>query len=150
MSHTYSNILCHIVFSPKGHKNMLFKEMREDLYSYISGISKKEGCYIIKTGGIEDHIHIFVKLKTSISPSEFVRTIKANSSRWIHQKFSNLKDFAWQPGFSCFSVSESAKEDVINYIINQEKHHNRIPFSTELKMFLEKHNVEYDPQYYMN
>ena len=49
------------------------------MHIYIYGIAKTEGCQIFKIGGIEDHIHIFVKLKPSIALSDFARKVKSNS-----------------------------------------------------------------------
>ena len=150
MGHTFSNLLNHIVFSTKGRKNLLYKDIRDSLFSYICGIAKAENCQIIKIGGIEDHIHILIKLKPSLAPSDFVRKIKANSSKWIHEQYPNLKDFSWQSGFSCFSVSESAKESVISYIDKQEEHHKRIPFKDELKIFLKKHGIKFDSEHFLD
>ena len=150
MGHTFSNLLNHIIFSTKGRKNLLYKNIRDPLYSYICGIAKAENCQIKKIGGTEEHIHILAKLKPSLSLSDFTRKIKSNSSKWIHVKHPNLRDFAWQPGFSCFSVSESAKNAVINYIEKQEEHHNRISFKDELKMYIEKHGIDYDPEHFLD
>ncbi|MBU8901938.1 MAG: IS200/IS605 family transposase [Victivallales bacterium] len=150
MGHTFSNILNHIIFSTKDRQNMLSPEIREAVYAYLCGIARAEKCQIIRIGGIENHIHILVSLKPSLATSDFTRKIKTNSSRWIHDNYPKLKDFAWQPGFSCFSVSESAKISVMNYIENQEKHHERVLFKDELKMFLEKNSIDFDAEYYLD
>jgi len=141
MGHTFSNLLIHIIFSVKDRKNMLYKEMRNDLFPYIHGIAKNIGCNIIRAGGVEDHVHILIKTQPDISVSEVVMKVKANSSKWMHETYPNLSDFAWQVGFSCFSVSESVKDDVIKYIDCQEEHHKRFPLGEELKMFFEKNKV---------
>lgn len=150
MGHTFSNLLSHIVFSTKGRRNLLYKDMRDTLYSYICGIAKTENCQIVKIGGTEDHIHILVNLKPSLAHSDFVRKTKANSSKWIHERYPNLKDFSWQSGFSCFSVSESANESVIKYIKIQEEHHKRTSFKDELKIFFEKHRIEFDAEHFLD
>ena len=124
--------------------------MRDSLYAYICGIAKAEGCHVIKVEGIEDHIHILVKVKPSLAPSDFARIIKANSSKWIHEQYPNLKDFSWQSGFSCFSVSESVKNSLVSYIDKQEEHHKRIPFKQELKIFLEKHGIDFDQEHFLD
>jgi putative transposase len=150
MGHAFSNLLNHIVFSTKGRKNLLYKDIRDSLYAYICGIAKAESCQIIKIGGIENHIHILVKLKPSLATSDFTRKIKANSSKWIHEQYPNLKVFSWQSGFSCFSVSESVKNSLISYIGTQEEHHKRIPFQDELKIFLEKHRIDFDKEHFLD
>ncbi|MDD5599417.1 MAG: IS200/IS605 family transposase [Victivallaceae bacterium] len=150
MGHTFSNILYHIIFSTKDRLDMLSSENKTSVYAYLCAIAKTEGAQIIKINGIENHIHILASLKPSSSPSDFLRKIKANSSKWIHEKYPRLRDFAWQPGFSCFSVSESAKNSVIKYIDNQENHHKRISFKEELKIFLEKHKIDFDPEHFLD
>lgn len=79
-----------------------------------------------------------------------VRKIKTNSSRWVHDTYTDLRDFAWQSGFGVFSVSESAMGDVVAYIRDQARHHRRMPFAEELRLFLDKHGVDYDPGHYLD
>ena len=58
--------------------------------------------------------------------------------------------FQWQSGFSSFSVSEFAAGQVIRYIENQQEHHRVVTFEEELKSFLDKHGVDYDPMRYLD
>jgi hypothetical protein len=82
--------------------------------------------------------------------SDIVRKIKSNSSRWIKDNFELPYGFQWQSGFSCFSVSESSVQHVIRYIEIQHEHHRNVMFEDELKAFLEKHGVDYDPSHYLD
>ncbi len=150
MGHTFSNVLVHIIFSTKGRMNLLYKDMQDELYRYICGIVKGEGGQIIKIGGVEDHIHILASVKTSLSISDLVRKIKAGSSSWIHGKFINLKEFSWQSGYAVFSVSESAKKAVGDYIATQKEHHHRLSFEDELKLFLQKNGIDFDAEHYLD
>ena len=49
-------------------------------------------------------------------------------------------------GFSSFSISESVKNSAIKYINTQEEHHRQLSFNNDLKIFLKKHGIEFDPQ----
>ena len=89
-------------------------------------------------------------VKPAHAPSDLVRKIKTNSSRWIYDTYANLIDFAWQNGFGVFSVSASAKDDAAAYIRDQKRHHRRMPFAEELRLFLEKHEIEHDPEHYLD
>jgi len=40
MGHTFSRILLHTIFSTKGRTNRLYRDMRDDLYGYLYGISR--------------------------------------------------------------------------------------------------------------
>ena len=94
-----------------------------------------------------DHLHLLCDLPAKYSVSEMLRKIKANSSHWLHLNFPQLKQFKWQSGYGAFSVSESQKAGVHNYIKNQKEHHERHSFQDEFRRLLEKYSVPYDPQY---
>ena len=147
MGHTFSRLLLHVVFSTKKRRNSLYRDMRGDLFGYLRGIARNEGVHVLSANAVEDHVHMLLVVKPIHAPSEVVKTIKANSSRWIHETYAVLGDFAWQSGFGVFSVSESAAGGVATYIDRQEEHHRRMPFAQELRLFLEKHGVEHDPEH---
>jgi REP element-mobilizing transposase RayT len=150
MGHTFSRILFHVIFCTKDRRNSLYQQMRGQLLNYMAGVAQKEGVQVRASGGVDDHVHLLLALKPIHSPSEVTKKIKANSSRWVHGKYKDLSDFGWQAGFSVFSVSQSAEARVIDYIRNQEKHHRRIPFAQELKQFLDKHEISYDPNHFLD
>jgi hypothetical protein len=74
-----------------------------------------------------------------------MRTVKAQSSKWVHDTFPNLRAFAWQEGYSVFSVSKSQEAAVKKYIAGQEEHHRKEDFKTEL--LLRKQEIEFDERY---
>lgn len=47
-----------------------------------------------------------------------------------------LIKFQWRRGYGAFSVSESQISKVVNYIVNQEKHHTKKSFEDEYKEFI--------------
>ena len=150
MGHTFSNIVEHVVFSTKDRRNMLYKDMRVRLFAYISGIVKDEGALVLRINAVEDHLHMLMKPRPAHAPSDIVQKLKSSSSAWIHETFANLHDFAWQSGFSIFSVSESVSGVVARYIERQEEHHHRMSFAEELRLLLKKHKVEFDPEHYLD
>jgi len=150
MGHTFSRILLHVIYSTKERKPLLAQDMRAKLLAYTTGIAHNEGVHVLAANAVLDHVHLLLDVKPSHAPSTLIRTIKSNSSRWIHDTYGKRADFAWQSGFGIFSVSESAVNDVIAYIKKQEQHHRKIPFAEELRLFLEKHGVEYDPDHYLD
>jgi REP element-mobilizing transposase RayT len=115
------------------------------LFEYIGGITKNLKATLLLVGGTTDHVHIAVRLHPELSITEFVRTIKTNSSKWVHETF--LESFAWQEGYSAFSVSHSIVGKVIEYIRGQKEHHRRMTFKEELQSFLERHKIEYEERY---
>ncbi len=76
-----------------------------------------------------------------------MRTVKARSSLWMHKQFPKLPAFAWQEGYSVFSVSKSQERFVKRYLARQHEHHRKEDFKTELLKLLRKHEVEFDERY---
>ena len=68
----------------------------------------------------------------------------------MKERFEIPDGFQWQTGYASFSVSHSSIEQVRNYIRNQQAHHRSITFEEELKQFLDRHNIEYDPMDYLD
>lgn len=147
MANTYSQVYLHIVFAVKGRQNLIRAEIREDLHKYITGIITNRDQKLLSIFCMPDHSHLLVGLKPSISISDLVRDIKAGSSKFINDKKLIKGKFSWQEGFGVFSYSRSQIDNVIKYIQNQEKHHNKKSFKEEYIEFLEKFAVEYDVKY---
>jgi REP element-mobilizing transposase RayT len=141
------SLLYHIVFSTKGRKSFLDDEKTKRLCEYIVGIARNTGGNVHIVNGPADHIHIAASLNSQTSLAEFVRTTKTNTSRWIHKTFADMHDFAWQDGYSAFTVSYSGLSKVIEYIKGQQEHHKKISFDEELVAFLQKHEIDYDDRF---
>ena len=76
-----------------------------------------------------------------------MRTVKARSSKWIHETFPECAAFAWQEGYSVFSVSKSEEQAVKKYIAGQAEHHKRESFQSELLQMLRANGVTFDERY---
>ena len=146
MSHTYANLLVHVIFSTKDRRPTIRPEFEERLWQYMSGIARKEFGRALKLGGTEDHIHALVSLRTNVSVAEALRKLKSLSSGWVHKAFPEETLFGWQPGYGAFSVSRSNEAAVIRYIENQKAHHKRMTFEEEFAELLKRHDIERDPK----
>jgi putative transposase len=147
MAGTFHNIKLHLVFSTKHRKPWMTPDVRPRIHDYLGGIIRSERGAVIAIGGVADHVHILFGWRTDESIATLARNLKANSSRWIHETFPALRDFAWQEGYSVFSVSQSQVPVVTNYIQGQDEHHRVKPFREELLEFLRKHEVSFDEKY---
>ena len=105
------------------------------------------GVAALIVNGTPDHVHMLVRMPTLCSVAEMVRVVKANSSRWVHEKWPNHRYFGWQTGYGAFSVSPSNVNAVTKYIAEQEEHHRRTSFQEEFLAFLQKNGVMYDERY---
>ena len=138
MGNTYTNIAVHIIFHTKNDYTKIEESDLPQLFQYIGGVIKTMSGVAYIVGGRPDHIHVLALLPPSICLSDFVCTIKANSSRWIKEIHPNYEKFAWQRGFGAFAVSQSNKGAVIEYITHQKEHHKHKTAHEEFRQFLEK------------
>ena len=83
-----------------------------------------------------------------MSIATLVEKVKTSSSLRIKEEQSlAAKDFQWQSGYGVFSVSQSQAPQVVEYIANQDEHHQQRTFQEELRLLLEKHGLPYDERY---
>lgn len=149
MATTYTNLIYHLVFSTKRRMPLIAAELRDPLYSYIGGVVRDLRGALMAAGGMPDHVHLLVNLRAVPSVARHLQEIKGSSSRWVNEMYPEL-GFAWQTGYGGFSVSESNVPEVMQYIANQEAHHQRMSFKEELIRLLERHGVEYDERYLLD
>ncbi len=147
MANTYTKLNIHIVFHVKSTGVSIQKEDLPQVFQYIGGIINNVGGYPITVGGIENHIHILATMPKTMSVSEFVQKIKANSSKWIKTIDNYYESFAWQEGYGAFCVSPSLLKKTIRYIETQEQHHHEESVPNEYKRFLKTNCIEFDERY---
>jgi REP element-mobilizing transposase RayT len=145
MGSTFYSLHYHVVFSTKERRPLIRLDWRPRLHEYLGGTVRGLGGVAEAVGGVEDHVHLLVSLKTTDAPAEMVREVKKASSVWAGENHEPL--FGWQEGYAVFSVSWTHVPVVSQYIAGQETHHGITPFVDELKRLLAKNGVTYDPKY---
>lgn len=147
MPGTYSQLLLHVVFSTQRRTPWITTEIAARLFPYIGGIIRSEKGTLYDVGGVADHVHLYLRWRPDGSVSDLLRTVKARSSKWLHDEFPALREFAWQEGYSVFSVSKSQEAALKKYIAGQAEHHKKEDFKAELRRFLTAHGIEFDERY---
>ena len=147
MSRTFTKLVYHVVFATKERRAVLTPDVTEGLYPYLAGAVGSEGGRAFAINGSIDHVHVLARLRQDKALSDVIREIKANSSLWIHRTFTTHRSFAWQGGYSAFTVSESQQERVARYVENQESRHRSMTFTDELAAMLAAHSIPFDARY---
>jgi putative transposase len=143
----YTQMYVHLIFAVKNREAALTKEIRSRVFEYISGIVTSLKHKSIIVNGVSDHVHILIGLNPAVSVSNTVHDIKRSSSLFINQEKLCKKRFCWQEGFGAFTYSRSNLENVYHYIINQERHHEKLTFRREYLKFLEKYEIDHDGRF---
>jgi putative transposase len=144
MPHSYVSNHVHFVFATKHRNPCLSSEIRTRWWQYIGGLCKQKDIECISVGGYSDHCHVLLSVPSTMSIAMTAKYIKGASSRWLSDTFSELNNFSWQKGYGAFSVSLSHIERTVQYINNQEQHHQKKSFENEYIEFLNHHHLSFN------
>lgn len=120
---THTILYYHVVFSTQMRRRIIKDEWIARLHAFLGGTVRGQGGSAI-VGGVEDHVHMLIGLKPTHRLSDIMREVKHESSKWIHETIQE-RSFAWQKGYSAFTVSPLACEKIKQYVADQREHHSR-------------------------
>ncbi len=147
MSHSYTCLCVHFVFSTKNRGPSLVEGVRPRLIEYMGGIFRGLRCSLIAAHAMPDHVHLLAMVHPSVGVADLMREVKARSSAFVREAFPQVRWSGWQEGYGAFSVSRSGVDEVKAYIARQEEHHRAMTFKDEFEALLQRHGVEYDARY---
>jgi len=146
MGSTYLSLHYHLVFGTKNRERSINAKWRGRLHEYMGGTISGLGGFPDGIGGVDDHVHLLVGLKATHCLADVLRELKKASSVWVREQMGEPA-FAWQEGYSAFTVSATARDAVKRYIANQEEHHRSKSFRDEMIEMLRRAGVEFDSKY---
>ena len=142
MSHVYTKLWTHAVFTTKNMKYLITPPLESKLHNFIHEQLLELGCPCRIINGMPDHIHLLFLQNPARSIAEIVKKIKGGSSFWINENRLCAQKFSWQAGYAAFAVSESQVQRVFDYISNQKEHHLKESFSEEYHHIIELHGLK--------
>lgn len=142
---SFSQTLYQIVFSTKYRKKTLLQN-RPKIFRAMRTICQKYKCEVYAINGVEDHVHLALKIPPTIAPCVLVQKLKIESNRFIKQNNICPEFEAWQRRYSIFTYHIDSKERLVGYIKNQEKHHQKTPFEKEIAGIIRVHKLNVTDQ----
>jgi REP element-mobilizing transposase RayT len=131
----------------KSHGYELEAKWNDELFKYMTGIVQHYGHKLLAINGMPDHVHVFFGMRPTQALSDLMQDVKGSSSKWINDKRLCAGRFSWQEGYGAFSYSKSDVQNVMNYVINQKNHHEKISFVDEYLQMLRENDVIFDDKY---
>lgn len=147
MANTLSKIYLHIIFAVKGRYSVLPAHCLPNIHAYMASTVRKLGHQCTITGGTENHVHILIEYNIQKLIPDLIHDLKIATSRYINNNRLVIGRFQWQRGYAVLSYSKSAIPDLMNYIKNQYEHHKGRSLKEEVKLFLDRYEIEYDDRY---
>ena len=91
LAHTKWECKYHIVFAPKYRRQIIYKDIKEDVGKILGTLCRRKGIEIIQGNCMPDHIHMLLRIPLKYSVSEIVGYLKGKSSLMIFEKHAHLK-----------------------------------------------------------
>lgn len=147
---SFTQLIYHIVFRTKYSIQAITERYETELYAYILGYMRNKGYHLYRIGGMPDHVHLLVSIPPSVSLSEFVRDLKASTSKMLRDnpRFPNFQ--GWNNGYAAFTYSSNEKDMICNYIKNQKAHHKSRTFVDEYKEYAQSLGIAIDESHANN
>ena len=146
---SYTKLIYHTVFRTKYNLPAIEMAHERELYAYLSGIVRNLSSTLLAINGMPEHLHLAVDLNPQVSVSEFMKSLKGSSSKWLasHPNFPLFR--GWGEGYAAFSYSVAEKDTVCEYIRRQKQHHLGESFENEYREFIIHHGCAIDERYFM-
>ena len=121
---TKYRVMYHLVWIPKYRKRVLEGKLAKKLEELLQECCEVNDWTIEELNIQQDHIHLLVQLKPSISVSNAVQLLKGGSSHVLRKEFPKLKEFLWgksfwADGYFVETIGKIDEKRIREYIKNQ-------------------------------
>ncbi|HST59958.1 MAG TPA: IS200/IS605 family transposase [Longimicrobium sp.] len=140
MRKPFTKLYLHLVWSTWNRAPLLTPALLQAIDRCVRAECVKAGADVTAFGGVADHVHLLVRLPTTISVADFVKQVKGSSSHLASQRLHTL--FKWQGRYGAFTVSPSHVPRVRDYVLNQERHHADGSFHPMLELTEEEFRAD--------
>jgi len=122
---SHAELYVHLVWSTWDRVPLLSGEVRDSAYRRLHDECRRMGVEVMAIGGVEDHVHLLVRMPAALSIAALAKQLKGATSHALNAGSGNRPFFRWQGGYGAFSVSRQHVERIRQYVLNQPEHHAR-------------------------
>ena len=106
------------------------------LYAYMLDLIRNMSSILLRIGGMPEHLHLALDLNPMISVSEFMKSLKEFSSKWLANNPNYPLFKSWGEGYTAFSYSVAEKDINLQLLKHQKGHHLKQSFADEYCEFI--------------
>ena len=147
MPSSLTKLYAHLIFSTKDRRRFLDDSIRPKVHGCLAEIIRAMNSPYVVVGGVDDHVHMLFDMGKLHAPASIVKELKVESSKFAKTLGRKYRQFYWQRGYGIFSVGPLNRDQVEQYVRNQEQHHRTKSYMDEFRSFLHTYNIEYDERY---
>ncbi|MBU1881066.1 IS200/IS605 family transposase, partial [bacterium] len=120
---SFSKIYLHITWHTKENRPLIDQKSLKSLQQLVRIRCEIEReVQFITFGGYQNYVHLAVKIPPTLNISKWIGEIKGYTSHELTTR-TQTKQFSWQEGYGVVSFSSRDFNMIVNYVENQEEHH---------------------------
>ena len=119
----YTQLYLHGVWATWDRLPLITAGVEAGLYAAIRAKSGELKCPCLAIGGMPDHVHVLVRLHTTVAVADLLQAVKGASSHLVTHMLQPGEFFKWQGAYGAFTVGKANLPDVTGYIERQKQHH---------------------------
>ncbi|AGC77180.1 putative transposase [Nonlabens dokdonensis] len=133
MSRNNLQLYIHLFFVTKYRDYLITDRVESKLHQFLWNKSLELGLTPLMINGIQDHVHLLIKIPSTITVAAVVKKLKAPNSRFLNE-LTQSNYFEWSRGYEAFTVSKIDISFIAEYIRNQKMHHSNGTVNSELEL----------------
>jgi len=120
---SYYQVYIHLIWGTWDRLPLISEQIRPRLHAALTAKCQAHQCIALAAVGVENHVHMLVKLHSTVAVADLVKELKGSSSHLITHEIAPDEFFKWQGSYGAVSVNPAEVDVVERYIRNQKQHH---------------------------
>lgn len=122
MRSPFTQLYLHCVWATWDRMPLLVPSIEQSVYSAVLARCYELKCEPVAIGGMPDHVHVLVRLASTLAVAHFVKDVKGASSHLVTHQAAPAEFFKWQGSYGAFTVSKESLPAARAYVERQKEH----------------------------
>jgi putative transposase len=119
----YTELYLHCVWATWDRLPLISSDVEPRLYSAIAAKCRELKCEPVSINGVSDHVHILVRLATTITIADLLKAVKGSSSHLMTHEIVPGEFFRWQGAYGAFTVGKRDVDRIAEYVDRRKARH---------------------------
>lgn len=123
MREPFTQLYLHLVWATWDRLPLITPTVEARIYAAIASKCRELKCVPLAIGGVADHVHLLVRLHTTVPVATLAKEVKGSTSHLVTHEIAPAQGFKWQGAYGAFTLRKEDVPVVAAYIEKQKYHH---------------------------